>query len=196
MVFDDPNLMKVSTELGVQAAKNGAQSIWDKVKVYKETRNDKELISVMEEVIRELLDDKNQLIHIAQTYDEQLVARKVSEDDVDYITTNIIPLLEKLMDASGTEEEAEKNRENIETFKPLLSKETFNILQTLGFNYKRAIGEPLTDLVNGLISSQMPVAKEKELERQKLFHEQEIEYIKMIRDEEAYKRYLKLTGRE
>src|SRR5699024_2173498 len=134
----------------------------------------------LNEIIQELLAEKNELIQIAQVYDEQMVAQKISEEDIEYITDNIIPLLEKLIDNADSEEEVEKNKKNLETFKPMLSKETFNIFQLLGFNYKQAIGESLTELVNSMIVSQKPISTEKELENQKLFHEKELEYFKMI----------------
>ena len=39
--------------------------------------------------------------------------------------------------------------------KPILSKETFNILQILGFNFKKAIGEPMTEWIASLIKSKI-----------------------------------------
>src|SRR5699024_545266 len=110
-------------------------------RISKEASSDKEKINVLNEIIQELLAEKNELIQIAQVYDEQMVAQKISEEDIEYITDNIIPLLEKLIDNADSEEEVEKNKKNLETFKPMLSKETFNIFQLLGFNYKQAIGE-------------------------------------------------------
>jgi hypothetical protein len=41
----------------------------------------------------------------------------------------------------------------MEIIKPLLSVETLTVLQLLGFNFKQAIGEPLTELVAGLIAA-------------------------------------------
>jgi hypothetical protein len=141
------------------------------IRISKEGKSDKEKINVLEEIIQELLAEKNQLIQIAQVYDEQLVAQKISEGDVDYITSNILPLIEHLIANTDDEEAAAENKKNLEIFKPLLSKETFNMLQLLGFNYKRAIGKPLTDLVNSMIVSQKPLPRETDLERQKLFYE-------------------------
>src|SRR5699024_3191573 len=146
-MFDNPELIKASTQLAQYITQQSTVVIRDKLRISKESKSDKEKINVLEEIIQELLAEKNELIQIAQVYDEQMVAQKVSEEDIEYITVNIIPLIEKLIDNADDEEEAEENRRNLDTFKPLLSKETFNILQLLGFNYKRAIGEPLTKLV-------------------------------------------------
>lgn len=196
ILLDNPELLQASAQLGKFITQQSTLAIRDKIKVSKETKNDKEKINVLEEIIQELLAEKNQLIQIAQVYDEQMVAQKISEEDIDYITGNLFPLLEKLIDNTDDHDEAEKNRKNLETFKPLLSKETFNIFQLLGFNYKRALGEPLTELVNGMIVSQKPTSRESDIELQTLYHEREIQYFKMINDEEAYKRHLRLHGKD
>lgn len=44
------------------------------------------------------------------------------------------------------------NKGQVEILKSLLSKETLRILQLVGFNYRAAIGEPLTELVRNKIS--------------------------------------------
>ncbi|MBA2174841.1 hypothetical protein H0266_08045 [Halobacillus locisalis] len=195
-MLDNPELIKASAQLGKYITQQSTVAIRDKLRISKEAKSDKEKINVLEEIIQELLAEKNQLIQIAQVYDEQMVAQKISEEDVDYITSNILPLFENLITNTDDEEEAEENRKNLDIFKPLLSKETFNMLQLLGFNYKRAIGEPLTDLVNAMIVSQKPISKEADLDRQKLFYEHETQYFNMINDEEAYQRHLKLQGKE
>ena len=44
---------------------------------------------------------------------------------------------------------------DLEQIKSLLSVETLTIMQLLGFNYKRAIGEPLTLLLQKTIESKI-----------------------------------------
>ena len=92
-------------------------------------------------------------------------------------------------------EEHEENKENLEMLKPLLSKETFNILQLLGFNYKHAIGEPLTKLVNGLITSNTPSSQEEKRELETLILERDIEYYKFLQDDKAYERHKELSDK-
>lgn len=195
-MLDNPELMQASVQLGKYIGQQSTMAIRDRLKVSKESKSDKENINVLEEIIQELLAEKNQLIQIAQVYDEQMVSQKISEEDVEYIATNIFPLLEKLLDNSKDQEEAQKNRETLETFKPLLSKETFNIFQLLGFNYKRALGEPLTELVNSMIVAQKPTSQDLSLELQTLYHEREIQYFKMVNDEDSFQRHLKLQGKD
>jgi len=195
-MFENPELIQASAQLAKYITQQSTVAIRDKIRISKEASSDKEKINVLNEIIQELLAEKNELIQIAQVYDEQMVAQKISEEDIEYITTNVIPLIEKLIDNAADADEAEKNKKNLGTFKPLLSKETFNIFQLLGFNFKRAIGEPLTELVNSMIVSQKSISTDKELERQIIFHEKELQYFKMINDEEAYQRHLDLHSKD
>ena len=71
----------------------------------------------------------------------------------------IIPLLEELLENSEREDPG-KLKHDIDTFKPILSKETFNIMQILGFNFKKATDEPLTKLISSLISAKIPTSEE------------------------------------
>src|SRR5699024_3848838 len=127
-MFENPELIQASAQLAKYITQQSTVAIRDKIRISKEASSDKEKINVLNEIIQELLAEKNELIQIAQVYDEQMVAQKISEEDIEYITTNVIPLLEKLIDNADSEEEVEKNKKNLETFKPMLSKETFNIL--------------------------------------------------------------------
>jgi len=188
-MFENPALIKASISLGTLAAKNSTQAIFDKIKTSKVKNSSEETIASLEEIINNLIAEKNELISIAQFYDAQLVSQKISEVDIQYITTNLLPLLEKMLEES----DQKNNIQNLEIFKPLLSKETFNILQLLGFNFKKALGEPLTELINGLISSQIRDNSDKTIEYQILNAQREIEYFKMLQDEDAYQRFLELS---
>lgn len=62
----------------------------------------------------------------------------------------------------------------------------------MGSNYKRAIGEPLTDLLQGYILYQLP---EKPNERiQELTFTREIEYLKLAQDPDAFSRLSQFNG--
>ena len=80
-------------------------------------------------------------------------------------------------------------KENFEQIKSLLSVETLTIMQLLGFNYKRAIGEPLTLLVQKTIESKIPTDS-------KLNSQWALAMTNIALDEEATKRYYKLIGKK
>jgi hypothetical protein len=189
----DPEIIKASTALASHAAKKSSTLIWDKIRTVKQKGEEKEVIGSLEEIINDLIADKNQLIQIAQAYEETLITQKISDEEIDYITSSVVPLLEEVLSRSSADEAA-KVREAIDIFKPILSKETFNILQLLGFNFKQAIGEPLTNLVSTSITTNMPISGEKSVELRILDEQKQIEFFKLMQDKEAYERYIKITG--
>lgn len=190
--MENPELIKASIDLSKFLIQNTTQTIIDKKKLAKAKGNNEETIQSLEEIINTLIAEKNQLIEIAQTYDEHLVSQKISENDIEYITDSLIPLLENILEKDETDEGL-KNRESLEMLKPLLAKETFNILQLLGFNFKKAIGEPLTLLINKLISAQTPKTAEQSEELKVLIAQRELEYFRILQDEESFERLLQLN---
>ena len=75
-------------------------------------------------------------------------AQRLSEADVKYMTDNLLPVLRHIGALQSGDAE-----ELLVTLGPLLSAQTFTILQLLGFNFQKAIGEPLTNLVGAWIGS-------------------------------------------
>ena len=78
-------------------------------------------------------------------------------------------------------------KDDFEQIKSLLSVETLTIMQLLGFNYKKAIGEPLTNLLKRVIESKMP----SDVETNTKFA---LKIADIATDENATNRYLQLTG--
>lgn len=143
-------IIKITAELTAILARNSAGYIFDKVKAAKARKNDQETIKELEEIISNLIEDKNELQRISQVLSQELISQRITEDEIKYITDNVLPLLERFMPS---------NDKNMDTIKALLSPEILQILQVLGFNYKMAIGEPLTMLVRGLIEKNIQTRK-------------------------------------
>jgi len=186
-----PEMITLSTQLANIAGRKSVEAIFDKVRTVKEKGSKDEIIGNLEEIINELIADKNQLIQISQAYEERLITQKMTDTEIDYITESVIPLFETLLVQSNGKD-ASKMQEGLEIMKPILSKETFNIMQILGFNFKHAIGEPLTELLASMIKSKIPESQGRVLEAQLLVQQREIEYLKVCQDEEAYERLLNI----
>jgi hypothetical protein len=77
--------------------------------------------------------------------------------------------------------------ETIDMLKPLLSAETLAVLQVLGFNFKQAIGEPLTVLLRELILRQVAPQEVEGLKT--------LEALRMAMDPEASARFQQMWGR-
>lgn len=75
----------------------------------------------------------------------------------------------------------------IDLIQPLLSVETVTVLQLLGFNFRKAIGEPLTEFVAKLILSKAQVDPLLPLEIQRLS-------LAIAQDAEAYTRLASMVG--
>ena len=180
-----PEIAALGTELATIAGKKSVETIFDKINAVKKKENKDEIIRNLEEIVNELISDKNSLIRISQAYEQELVAQKITDKEIEYIADSIIPLLEKLIKESNPGASA-KVQNGINIIKPILSKETFNILQILGFNFKQAIGEPMTEFIGSLIRSK--VNDDKKMELQILEQKRTIEYLKVCQNKEAYDR--------
>ncbi len=188
---------KLLAELGVKltesAVRNTAGAISDKISSIKAKRDDKQTIRELEDIVNNLLDDKSELIRIAQAYEQELVSQKISDEDITYITDTLVPLIEKFV--GGIEDEAEraKNQAYLDTIKSVVSKEMITVMQLVGFNFKQAVGEPLTLLIRRLIESKTPI-NDAELKRLNVINSNLS--IEVAKDEAATNRLMKLLGRD
>ena len=181
-----PEMISIGTELATIVGKRSVETIFDKIRTVKEKGDKEEIIRSLEAIINELIEDKNRLIQISQAYEENLMTQKITQTEIDYITESIVPLLEEFLKQSNPNE-AEKIQEGINLIKPILSKETLIIMQILGFNFKKAIGEPLTEWLSSVIRANIVVV-DKNSSIQELSLEREIEYLKLCQNEEAFNR--------
>ena len=181
-----PEMITLGTELASIAGRKSVEAIFDKIRTVKKKGDKDEIISNLEEIINDLISDKNRLIQISQAYEENLITQKITQEEIDYITNSIIPLLEELLKQSS--------QDGINAIKPILSKEIFNIMQILGFNFKEAIGEPLTELLAAFIRTKINTT-ERSLEIQMLAQQREVEYLKICQDKKAYNRLMSIYQR-
>lgn len=174
-------IAELASNLIEASARNTASYIADKIKTSKAKKNDKETINELEEIIQSLLNDKLEIQRIAQAYEQELLSQKITEKDIEYITNNLLPIFSKFMPADKIDD--------FEQIKSLLSVETLTIMQLLGFNYKRAIGEPLTVLLQKIIESKIPADST-------MNNKWALALANIALDEDATRRYYKLTGQQ
>ncbi|HDR1013645.1 hypothetical protein SAMN05421675_0818 [Pasteurella multocida] len=170
----EQQLIELGIKLSEALAKNTASAIFTKVKAIKAKKDDKETINELEEIIQELISDKNELLQISQAYQQELTAQKITDTEIEYITQKLIPKLQELSIATG------HNIDAVRIFSPIISKETLTILQLLGFNFRKAIGEPLTILLEKMILSKLPIDPTVQAEFQ-------LELLKVAKDPAARK---------
>lgn len=145
--ISDP-ITDLSVRLREVSTRNSADSIYNRIHLIKQRNNDQETISVLEEIINDLTTDKNELFQITKCYEEEFITQDISNRDIEYITKELIPIVTTFLPFAGGDSAF------VSSIEKILSAETLKILKLLGFNYKEAIGQPLTNLVSQLIQNQ------------------------------------------
>lgn len=141
----DPELTALGMQLANTAVRNSASTVAERIGAARTRKRDQETIAELEEIVNELVADKAELVRIAQAYEEELVTQRLSPENVEYIIRSVVPVLERFMAESGDEAAVQKM---MEVLQPILSVETLTVLQLVGFNFKRALGEPLTEVLH------------------------------------------------
>src|SRR6266511_836805 len=67
----DPEIYSLSVQLADTAIRNTASAIGDKITAAKARKKDQETIAELEEIISNLISDKNDLVRIAQAYEQE-----------------------------------------------------------------------------------------------------------------------------
>ena len=188
----NPDFANLGIKLGEAALRNSAGAVLDRIKSVKARRNDKETINELEELINSLIADKNELVQIAEAYKQELVAQQISQDNIQYITESFIPRLEELIEKTSSGATAASVQQGLDGLKPLLSVEMLTVLQLIGFNFKQAIGEPLTLLLQKFITSKVPQNPVNQLEVNKLTLAFNVELAKIAQNKTATERWKQL----
>ncbi len=197
MMNIDPQLVDLGIRLTEAGARNAASTIFDRIRAARTKKGEKETINELEEIINDLIADKNELVQIAQAYKQELVAQQIAEKDIKYITTSVIPVLKELskQTSSGTSGGTVNMEQAIDALAPLLSVEVLTVLQLVGFNFKQAIGEPLTLLLQKFITSKAPVNLQGDPEYSKLLVALNTEALKVAQDQDASERLERLRSK-
>lgn len=190
----DPHLMQLGAQLSDVAVRNTVGGVWGRIRAVKARRDQEETIRELEQVVNDLLEDREELVSISRSYREYISAQEISEEDLAFISEALIPRITELAAKTGTD--TEQVEEMVAVLEPLLAVETIKVMQLLGFNFRRALGESLTVLVSAFITARAPLggrAKE-ELHLAQLQHQTEM--ARVVADEQAFDRWQRLFGAE
>lgn len=203
-----PEVLQLGARLTESMARNGSSMVTEKIRTMRASGRHEETIAALMEIITGLQDDKSQLVQIAQAYQSQLVSQQLASGDIKYIADTLLPLVEQLVGAtaekadSGADDEEEAAREakreeslkQLELMKSLLSVETANVLQLLGFNFRRAIGEPLTSLCESMILAKVGRFDDLQQQIQLASLRNQTALAELASDSEAYERFRSMYG--
>jgi hypothetical protein len=193
----EQQLVALGVNLGEIAFRNTAGAISSKIQAAKAKKNNQETINELEEIINSLIADKNELTQIAEAYKQEFVAQQISREDIEYMTEVVIPVLKDLIQQTPNNDNsnsATNLEQSLDIFASLLSAEMLTVLQLVGFNFKKAIGEPLTLLLQKLIMSKIPADPQSNVEYSKLALIFNTELLKVAQDEGATDRWHRLKS--
>lgn len=156
MDYANEQLIELGVSLTGLVVKSTASTIQKKISASKARKDDKKTIELYDEIVNELIEERGEAIRIAQSYKNELEKYEISDKDIEHLNNTISTVLDILTDMSP-----DIDIESFKKFKDLISVDTLKSMQLLGFNYKKAIGEPLTELCSAKIASLKNNSKKK-----------------------------------
>ena len=118
----------------------------------KEEKNADKLRNKYDEIISELLAEREDAIRIAQAYKEEYERVNIGDDDIEYLHNTLKQVITLLSSFNTMDAEQQYSMNQLVA---LLNKDTLKTMQLLGFNYKEAIGEPLTEVCSNAIREKL-----------------------------------------
>lgn len=151
-------IASLGISLATLSAKGTASAVSAKVKALKTERDADAMRAAYDELVNELLEERGNAIMIAQAYKAELDRVYISDEDIASLDATIGRVLDLIAPDPGCDDtheavEAKAKRDGLQQLRQLISADTLRTMQLLGFNYKAAIGEPLTNLCAQKIAS-------------------------------------------
>ena len=128
-----------SAELAVLAAKGTVSAVSSKLKQIRSKKDRDVMANAYEEVITELIQERNEAISIAQSYQDEVKRYQISDEDIQHLQAAVQSVLDLVREMSP-----ETDLSSFDQARALISVDTLKAMQLLGFDYRAGIGEPLT----------------------------------------------------
>lgn len=152
-------LVKAGVELTTLVVKGTTTLVNSKVQSLREERNADKLRNTYDEIINELLLEREQALRIAQAYKEEYERVNIGDDDIEYLHNTLKQVITLLSSFKTMDSEQQHSMNQLVA---LLNKDTLKTMQLLGFNYKEAIGEPLTEVCSSAIREKLGGVKNRQ----------------------------------
>lgn len=163
-----PEINQLVATLAELSLQNSATAVSSRIRAWRSRTDNEAVINELIELVNELISEKAEIVSVAHALEQQVSTQRISEAEITYITEKLIPTAERLVAKTSSDEDVS---ETVEILKEIVSTETLIILQLVGFNFKQAIGQPLTELVERSILGQVPNPPSEELQALTLKHE-------------------------
>lgn len=191
-------LLGLGTSLTELAVKGTVTAVSNKIKAIKEEKNVKKIRNTYDAIINELLNEREEAVRIAQAYKSELEKVVISDEDIQHLHNTvswILEIIKGIQIASAEQQGGDVNAvrtqvESYEQIKELISVDTLKTMQLIGFNYKSAIGEPLTLMLKNFILSKVT-----EPDSLKAFEKIVTpEMVEILKDNTAYENFKQITN--
>ncbi len=155
-------LVEMAVSLTELAVKGTASTVTKKVRAIKEEKNLEKVRATYDELINEVILEREEAVSIAQAYKAELDRIVISDEDIKHLHNTVSKLLEIVNTLNmakaqlGGDEAIKKAQADAQSYaqlQNLISVDTLKTMQLLGFNYKAAIGEPLTEICANAITA-------------------------------------------
>lgn len=155
-------LVEMGVSLTELAVKGTASAVTKKIRAVKDIKDAEKLRTTYDALINEVLQEREEAVRIAQAYKSELERIVISDEDIEHLHNTVSNILEifKNIQLAGVDPQdtlgvmrVQKQIETMEQVKNLISVDTLKTMQLLGFNYKAAICEPLTQICSRAILS-------------------------------------------
>ena len=143
-------LLNLGVSLTELAVKGTASAVALKIKSMANEKNLEKVKSTYDEIVNELIQERENAVRIAQAYKSEMDRIEISDDNIQHLNNTVGRVLDIFKTMSP-----DTDIEMFEQIKTLINVDTLKATQLLGFNYKAAIGEPLTQLCADAIASKI-----------------------------------------
>ncbi len=180
-------ILELAKQLASLTAKGTVSGVQTKIASMKNENNIENLKNDYNELIDQLISERAEAIRIARSYKDELEKVEISDDDITHLHNTIEKILDILKETivvenNNNNREVMKQISAFEQIKNLISVDTLKTMQLLGFNFKIAIGEPLTNMLKNFINSKSPASNQYEIFEKFITPEM----VEILKNETAY----------
>lgn len=151
----DETIVALNTAFAKSITEVTVEKVTNKITQIKSNHDLKKQVTDYEQLVNDLLDNKNKLELTARNYKERLEQVTISDSDIESLHNTVSTVIKLVRPLSQSEKE--NDEKSIDIVLDLLNSDTLKTLQLLGYNYKKAIGEPLTQITANFLKNKLDI---------------------------------------
>jgi len=186
----------LATQLAALIGNETVTAVNSKIAAMKTEKDIGKVKQNYENILNGLLNERAEALRIAQAYRDELEKVEISDEDIEHLHNTVERLIEIIKNVLIKQNNGEDNQEiqeqisSFEQIKELISVDTLKTMQLLGFNYKQAIGDPLTMILRNFILSKVPTSDNTEVIHKMITPEM----VEILKNKSAYDNFKELIG--